>query len=372
MSVVCRFAQPQDDAELRRILRENPFSGAISLSFEREPNYFNASAIEGPFHQILAVCEPHTGRLMGMGNRSIRPLWVNGEVREIGYFNGLRADKPYREGLALARFVQQGFAAYAQWHCDGRAPFYLISVVDDNVPARRLLTSGLAGLPKLREYTRMVTHAIHPARPKSQVPLPSGLQLVRGTPEHVPAMVDCLQRNGVNQQFSPYWTSETLLSPLTPHLAIDDFFLALSGSRVVGCLALWNQQSCKQTVVRGYSGNFKRWRKVINLLAPLGGWPSLPEVGTPLNQCFVAFTAIDNDDPQIFAALLRAVYNEAAKRRYSYLLLGLPEVHPLRRVLTGYHPLEYVSQIYLAAWDDGFEEIARVDARLPGLEIAVL
>ncbi len=361
----CRLASPADDADLRQILRENPFDGNISLTFEREPDYFAAAQIEGPFHQTMVVCETESGKIMGMGDRSVRPLWVNGAPTDVGYFSGLRAREAYRRGLALARFTQQGFSYYQQLHADGRTPFYLISVIADNVPARRLLASGLKGLPKLHAYTRMVTHAIHPARPKREL-----LPIQRGTPEHIPAIVDCLNRNGTRKQFSPIWTKESLLSALTPHLVIDDFFLAFSGPRLVGCLALWDQQSVRQTVIRGYGGLYKRFRKAINLLSPLGGWPLLPDINTPLNQCFAACRAIDGDDPSIFAALLRAVHNEAARRGYSTLLLGLPETDPLRRLVSAYHPLEYISQIYLASWDDA--SIPEIDSRQPGLEIAVL
>jgi hypothetical protein len=368
----CRLAVPADDEGLRRILRENPFPGAISLSFEREPDYFLAAGIEGPFHQTMVVCESQTGSLMGMGDRATRPLWVNGQVHDVGYFSGLRARKEYREGLALARFVRQGFAYYRQLHSDGRAPFYLISIIADNLPARRLLTSGLEGLPHLQEYTRMLTFAIHPARPKPALPLREGLRLVRGSQEHLPALLDCLNRNGAHKQFFPYWTEHSLFSRLTPGLMIEDFFLVLDGNHVTGCLALWDQNSFKQVVVRGYSGALGRFRKIINWLAPLGGWPSLPATGTHLNQCYACFLAIDGNDPAIFAMLLRALHNEAARRGYSYLLLGLTESDPLCRIAQAYRPLTYTSQVYLAAWDDGLAALAAVDRRAPALEVALL
>ncbi len=363
----CRLATPADDADLRQILRETPFAGNISLSFEREPSYFAAAQMEGPFHQTMVVCETESGKIMGMGDRSVRPLWVNAQPADVGYFSGLRARETYRRGLALARFTQQGFSYYQQLHRDRRAHYYLISVIADNAPAHRLLTSGLKGLPKLHAYTRMVTHAIHPARPKREL-----LPIQCGAPEHIPAIVDCLNRNNARKQFSPVWTKENLLSPLTPHLAIDDFFLAFHDSHLVGCLALWDQQSVRQTVIRGYGGIYKHFRQTINLLSPLGGWPLLPAINTPLNQCFAAFLAIDGDDPSIFAALLRAVHNEAARRRYSALLLGLPATDPLRRLVSSYHPLEYISQIYLAGWDDGLDAISQMDGRPPALEIALL
>jgi hypothetical protein len=75
----------------------------------------------------------------------------------------------------------------------------------------------------------------------------------------------------------------------------------------------------------------------------------------------------------VFAALLRALYNHAVARAYSYVMLGLAENHPLSPVvIASYQHVKYVSQLYLAAWEDGFDAVAQVDHRLSGLEIALL
>jgi hypothetical protein len=363
-----RLAQPSDDEELRRIVRESPFPGAISLSLEREPNYFLASAIEGMFHQTLVLCELKTGEVIGMGDRSVRPRWLNGCVQDIGYFSGLRGREKYRQGLAAARFLGEGFEGMRELHKDYRASFYLLSIVADNDIARRILNSKLSYYPHLHPYTRMFAYTIQPARVKKE----SRIKITRGSLDLIPAIVDCLARSGMRTQFAPHWTRDTLLSPLTPALIIEDFFLAVSGDRVVGCLALWDQQSFKQSVIRGYSGTIARYRKIINLLSPLGGWPILPEVGTRLNHCYACFLAVDNDDPEIFSALLRALYNEAARRKYDYFMLGLAEGNPFHPIVKSYRPITYESQIYLAAWEDGYEAVAQVNTRPPALEIALL
>lgn len=362
MSHHYELAAQKDDPELRRLLRENPFAGSISLSLEREPNYFLASNIEGAFHETLVVRDSNTNQLVGVGDRSIRPLYVNGEIQNIGYFSGLRVDSQYQHGLALARFLGKGWEGQRERHKDGRAKFYLMSIVSDNNPAQRLLDSKLPHYPRLFPHTRIYTYAIHPARPKKE----SKIKITRGTSDSIPAIVDCLARNGMRRQFAPHWTEETLLSPLTPGLSISDFFLAQSGSRLRGCLALWDQQACKQIVVRGYSGGMARYRKIINLFTPL------PEPGARLNQCFASFLAVDDDDPEIFSALLRAVYNEAVRRKYAYLLLGLAEDSPFHSIVKTYRPITYKSDIYLAAWADGYDAAAQVDNRPAALEIALL
>lgn len=361
-------AGPSNDEELRAILRESPFAGSISLSFEREPNYFHASAIEGEIHQTLAVRDAQTKEMIGMGDRSIRPRWLNGRVQDVGYFSGLRGRGKYRAGLAAARFLSKGFEGMHALHQDCRAPFYLMSIISDNEVARRILTSNLPYYPHLFPYTRYFTYAIHPARVKKE----PAIKITRGSVDLIPAIVDCLSRYGMRTQFAPHWTMDTLLSVLTPALSISDFFLALRDGRVIGCLALWDQQSFKQSVIRGYGGNIARFRKIINLFSPLGGWPVLPEIGTRLNQCFASFLAVDDDDVEIFSALLCTLHNETVLRKYDYFMVGLAEASPFHAIVKSYRPITYESDIYLTAWEDGYDAIAQVDSRPPALEIALL
>ncbi len=369
-SLIFELARPEDDPSLRRLLRENPMPGSISLSFEREPNYFNASAIEGPFHQTL-VARDESGEIIGVGNRSVRPMFVNGAAREIGYMSQLRIHPKYGHGLYLARGLGVGFKLYRDLHADGRAPFYLMSIIADNLPARRLLTSSLPNYPRATEYTRMFTYAIYPTRRKRDLPLPRSLRLARGRDTDANQIVDCLNRNGARKQFASFWTCDSLFAM---NLSPSDFFLALDGDRVVGCLACWDQTAFKQTVVRGYAerGALARWRKLLNLFSRFGGWPYLPEPNTALRYSYASHLAVDDDDPAIFAALLRAVYNHNLARGFSYFMLGLAESDPLRSIVETYRPLTYVSQIYLVAWEDGYNAVAQVDARPPALEIALL
>ena len=369
-SLAFELATDADDPGLRRLLRENPMQGSVSLSFEREPNYFNASAVEGSFHQTLVAREADTAEIIGVGNRSLRPMFVNGTVQEIGYMSQLRIHPKYGKGLYLARGLAQGFKLYHDLHRDGRTPFYLMSVIEDNLPARRLLTSGLPQYPHVQEYTRMFTYAIYPVRQKRALSLPRSLRLVRGSEKYASGIVDCLNRNSICKQFAPYWTCESLfIANLNP----EDFFLSLDGECVVGCIACWDQNAFKQTVVRGYSGGIARWRKLLNAFSRLGSWPYLPEPNTPLRHSYASHLAMDNDDPIVFAALLRALYNHTFEHGYSYFMIGLAESNPLREIVKAYRPLTYISQLYLVTWDDGLDAMAKVDRHLiPALEIAML
>ncbi len=283
----------------------------------------------------------------------------------------LRIHPKYGKGLYLARGLAQGFRLYHDLHADGRVPFYLMSIIEDNIPARRLLTSRLPEFPQAQEYCRMFTYAIYPVRRKRALPLPRTLQLIRGGDQYANGILDCLNRNNARKQFAPYWTLDSLFAF---NLSPFDFFIALDGDCVVGCLACWDQNAFKQTVGRGYSGAMAHWRKFINLASQLGVSPYLPEPNTQLSHCYASHTAVDDDDPTIFAALLRALYNYSIERTYDYFMIGMAETNPLRAVAESCHPITYVSQLYLVTWgDDEKNVIASVDNKLmPALEIALL
>jgi hypothetical protein len=367
-----RLATREDEADLRNLMRNNPMPGSISLSYEREPDYFIGAGLDGLLSQTIIARDE--GGLLGMGTRAVRLMYVNGEVQETGTMSHLRVDGKRIHGVGMVRQLVRSFGKFHQLHGDGRAPFYLMSVIADNFPALRLMTSGLPGMPSAHLYARMFTYAVSPRRLRPAIKMAPGFGIERGTKEFITEILACLQRSGRRMQFAPAWSETSLFSPdQAPNLNPRDFLLAVNGSRVSGCLALWDQTPFKQTVVRSYSGSTARWRGLINLLSKVVDFPRLPEINCPLKYCYASHLAVDQDDPQIFAALLRAAYNETARRGFNYFMIGLSEASPLRPVLTrNYLHMPYPSQIYGMTWEDGAAAWARVDGRAPGLEIALL
>jgi hypothetical protein len=370
-NITFNLATPGDDPELRRLLRENPFPGKISVSFEREPNYFIGANLGNSIHQTVIARDGSSGEAIAMGGRSIRDVYINGIVKRVGYLSDLRISKGYR---VMRRELSRALTYFHNLHQDGHVPFYLSSIIEDNLAARRLFSAGLPGLPNFQEYARLYTLAIYCRRKRRRLPMPNGLRSTRGSSARIKEITACLQRNAVRYQFASHWNSDSLFNPdHTPDLAPEDFFLAQDGEKVVGCLALWDQSRFKQTVVRGYAGSLARWRGLVNVGARIFGWPILPSPHEPFHHSYACHLAVDDDNPRIFASLLRAVYNHAATQDNSYFMIGLSEAHPfLPIVKSSYRNITYKSQLYLVAWEDGLREVSRVDNRVPGLEIAII
>ena len=356
-------ARPEDDPELRRLLRDNPMDGEIRVSLEREPNAFLAAAVEGEPHRTIVARDPASGGIVGMGSRSVWNAFVNGRPVRLGYLSQLRVDRASR---GKKRLLTAGYDLIRSFRGADELPFDLTSIIADNDVARRLLGAGLPGLPIYREIEGFSTLVLPATSRPRKI---SGID--RGTRERMPGIVACLERNRPRYQFAPRFSIEDLLSPERSRgLAPEDFFIARSGNEIVGCLALWDQSGFKQVVVRSYSPRLARRRPWINLASPFLGTPRLPAPGEILPHAYLSHIAVDGDEPGIFQALVEAAYAEARTRRLVYLVTGFASRHPWLPWLTKrFRPREYASLLYTVHWEDGGEAL---DGRMPHVEVALL
>src|SRR5688500_15763676 len=95
------IATPAHEAAMRRLLRENPMRGAISITLEREPDYFAGANIGGAHDQTIVAFEDE--RLVCMGRCTTRTVWINGQIRRAGYLAELRLDARARGRFDLVR-----------------------------------------------------------------------------------------------------------------------------------------------------------------------------------------------------------------------------------------------------------------------------
>jgi hypothetical protein len=364
------LATPAHEPQLRRLLRENPMDGDIRVSFEREPDARWGAAVEGFPHATVVVSDPATGAVVGMGSRAVMDVFVNGEAQRVGYLGQLRLDRAYRGRL---RPLVEGYALLRAQRAPGEQPYDLTSIVADNTAARRLLEAGLPRLPTYRPLDAFVTLVL-PSRRGQSGRATRRTRIVPGSRELLPAIAECLARNGRRFQLARRHSVDTLLaSTRTRGLAPEDFLAATTGDRVIGCLAVWDQGAFKQTVVRGYGPRLARWRGLINIAAPLLGTPRLPAPGEALRHAYLSHVAVDEDSREVFEALLAAALTRARDRSIDHVVAGFSERHPLLAVARACgRSREYGSILYAVHGTDGAGAAARLDGRISHVEVALL
>ncbi len=365
-----RLAHAADDAEIRRLLREQALPGEIALSLEREPDAGLAAAIEGDVHQTMIARDGVNGPIIGIASRAERAVFVNGQLTRIGYLGQLRTRL---RGRRVTSLLHEGFTFCRTLHDRGDVHAYLTAVVEDNHAARRLLC-GLRSpaAPAMQRIGTLVTLVIPRGR-RRRGSVGHGIEIRQGSSEWLDEIVACLNRNGRRYQFAPLWTADDLLSTKrTPGLTADDFLVAIVKGRVVACLARWDQRSFKQVVVRGYAPQLSRWRRVINLAAPLSGVPALPEVGSPLEFVYLSHVAVDDDRSEVMRALIREVRHQMPPG-VSHMVTAFADGSPLLADASrGAAHRKYRSGLYLAYWPDGRPVVESIDTRLPHPEVAIL
>jgi hypothetical protein len=358
--LVFALAERADEADVRRLLRENELGGWVRLSLEREPDAFAAAC--GTRRDFIIARERGSGAAVGVCERTVRDAFVDGEVRRLPYLGSLRVAPPWRHRV---RMLRGGFAAVRALLGEASdLPYALTAITADNAAAQRLLAAGLPGLPAYRAAGELVTYA---TRTRTRA-WPRGVEPAK--PEDLSAIAVLLQRCYRRHQFAPVWRAADL-EQLIAHggLRPEHILVVRHGPGVRGCLAVWDRSGTRQTVVRGYVGWLGRLRPALNLVAPLAGVPRLPPPGSPLRQAYLSHVAVEDDDPAVFRPLLAAGLTLAHRRGFDVALTGLAVGHPLVAALARERPLTYRSLLYTVHWT---RAAVPTGQRMPHPEIALM
>jgi hypothetical protein len=346
------LATQADDPDIRYLLRNNPMPGAISLSFEREPNYF--ADADQPEETKQTIVAREQGRVVCVGYCTTRLRFVNGQPRRVGYLGGLRLDSSVAGRFDILR---RGYEFFRALQSQSPADFYFTSIAADNHRARNFLERNPRGMPRyefLGEFVTLLLPTEHqsPTRRVSVTPIHAGSET--GAPQLASAL------NKANQHFqlAPHWTAEQLTALRRLGLPDDDRF---DGA------ALWDQRNFKQTVVRGYAPWLALLRPVINLVARLTGKPGLPAAGQILSHAFVSHVTSTDF---FFLNHLRII---AAQQGIEWLTLGFAsDDSRLKTVRQNFRCREYHSRLYLVRWPDLGGSTADLDNRILAPEVALL
>jgi hypothetical protein len=365
MALEFGLAEPADDAELRDLLRRTGVPGEIELAFLREPSFFVAARAGNRETQTIVWRDLEAGELVGLGERSIRAAYVDGEPTTLGYLSNLRGAVEWRKSLGLAR----GYAYLRTLHDDGKVPFYVTTILEDNAEAIALLTSERARLPRYEHVGTLITyllpiHRRRRARSTAAEPVRAG---------DLADAVACLDAWNRRHQFAPVYTREDLAGAtgLVPDFVLDNLYVVRESGRVRGTLGVWDQSGFKQTVVSSYSRRLARVRRLYNACAAVRGIPGLPVEGSQLRLLHGAFLSASGDDAATTEALVERALVDWSGRGASYLVLALAEGHALSETLSRHAARRLTSRVYAVYWPD--EGVPAFDRGRPlHLEVATL
>lgn len=361
------LANPADDADLRRLLREQPMDGAIRVGFAREPSYFSGTSIGEAEDRTLIAREG--GHLVATGRCVIQRRWLNGQVRRCAYLGELRLGASVRGRWDILR---RGYACFAGEYARAPADFCFTSIVGDNHRARRLLERGIAGMPRyepLGDFTTLLLRTRNGGIPDP----PAGMKLATGEAVPLAQLAEFLNTCGRERNLALHWTPELILALGRHGLNPRDFFVLLEKGNLAGCVAVWDQRSFRQVIVHGYESWLTIARPLANLLGIWFGWPGLPAPGAPLAHAFLSPLALDPRFTHLLPLLIEAGRCAAARRGNTCVALGTADGDERWRDLArAFRGRRYASRLYAVHWPGMRPAISGLDARPCMPELALL
>jgi hypothetical protein len=341
---VFNVAGPEDDADIRALLRDSPLPGSISLTVEREPDTRIAARAEGEPHETIVARYRRTGTIAGVAARSVRDRFVNGSPARVAYLGQLRVS---HRCLSKALLIQRGFSFCRKLQQRNPCAVHLASVATDNSVARRILERGQSEWPPFTPVDDVLTLVMRAG--STRATRSDTLEICSGTEVGASALATFLWRTSARYQFAPCWNAEDLTA--LPGLELHDFMVATRNGAIAGCAALWNQRPFKQVVVRGYAPALRRSRLLLNLMAPLTGLPHLPRPGQELRFAFVSHFAIEHDDTDTAMLLVGEAAKRARTAGLDHIALGLSRRSQVANAVSmRFRHRSYSTTLYAAAW----------------------
>jgi hypothetical protein len=127
-------------------------------------------------------------------------------------------------------------------------------------------------------------------------------------------------------------------------------------------------------VARQYPAVVSALRPLINLTAPLTGFPQLPAIGQPLRLAVLSLVAVEGDDQSVLHELLRSASGVAARLGLSGAIFGTAHGTQARETVRCHFrfAIEYETRLFLAHWPDASDYIARIANATPAPELGHL
>jgi hypothetical protein len=344
-----RLATEADDAVLRGLMRENGMTTWVEMAIEREPSFFAAREFCGDEWAVIAE---EKQEVVGMYTAALRPVYVHGEPQRLGYLGGLRVAASHRHRI---RHLRQGYASIEPLApAAGTLPWWFTVVARENLAARRLLESGVRGLPTYHALGEYVTLA-----------LPAS----RGAREGLWRRADESRVDDVaafhNAHASGFELAPVLDGTLIRRIGLDRFYILERDRGIQGVAALWDQGSFKQIVALRYRRPIGRLLPAYNLYAKLFRRVPLPREGRPLRHTFIAFLALADSGRSDARRVLRDLLSHCAT---PVATLGVHVDNPWLEALGAFKPVRYPARVYGVT----FQGRPRVSARPVQPEAAFL
>lgn len=323
-----RWATPADNDALVALVRECPMEGEVGLYFDRSPDFFALSRLQGDGAKICVV-EATDGRIVGCAALAHYPaMYVDGVPHEVTYACDLRIHPAHRRG-----FVAKRIHNFLEAHAHEQGLELMFASVMRGNQAMSPVLQGKAGLVPYHPLATVRNYTVQFLLPRRS---PRGIEVRRATADDVPAMRELWTRRMSALQFAPVPAeplhTEAGLGASGP--GIEAHFVALRDGQLTGSLLCWDQRTFKRLRVLSYGPRLQRMRRWFNPIARLVGRTPLPDPGSVMPYFYAVRPCAESVAD--LRALYVAVHNSFLKGGYVFFSTMFDVRDPMAAALKGF------------------------------------
>ena len=354
-----------DEPEIRALVGSVVMPGTVSVRFGRDPDYFLGTTIQGRPCDVLIARQQKDGALAGVMVRAERQVYLDGRPARVAYIGQIRIAPRFQ-----GRWLMQRAALELAELRDRSIPYFGVIARDNPVALGAITGTRPPGGATIERIARarslaFVLHRRFVRRPRS-------LDVRQGDADHLAEIIAFLNRHGPARQLFPVVKPAEFLDGETYRgLRLEDLSIVWRDGEVAGVLGAWDQAAYKQEILDADTPRLRRLRPVYDLMARAIGGRRLPVPGEPIRTAFGCLRCTVDDDPDVFATLLRAARDRALEQGQAFLLVGFDEREPLLRTLGRRLALTYESDVFLGSLT-GAVSTSTLDGRAVHIEVATL
>lgn len=340
-----RPAQASDSDALIALIAATPQLGAITINFERTPDFFMATKIVTQSLDVWVAVERDSERVAAIFSIGHRDVYVNGERQQVRYGNDLRIHPDFQSGRTLFNLLK----CYRQ--VMGRDWMQTV-ILSDNEASLNSMGSGRSITPTYYDFGEMTTHMLYLTKPRPHSAHPFTIR--KANHNDIERMQKFFEQQAKTKQFYPHYDFIKLLNGDEYYrgLVISNYYLMFKNNDLVAMAGIWDQSSFKQTRFVAYSKLMSVARLFNNAYSKLFGGMMLPKAGNKLSYVSLHSLLVVNDDEKLFSRLLQHIYNDCLTQNYQALVCGLPAQDGRQRILEQYRSKVLRSKHFIASYHD--------------------
>jgi GNAT superfamily N-acetyltransferase len=353
--------------QMLRILLDSPMeSDGLTLCLDRSPDMLAVPKLFFDSFKCFGFFMDE--RLVGYAMICRKEVYVHGKPREIGYLANMYVLPEARKRGWLYKASEPLFKEALQEVGLGYAVTLVGNKKTETMIGRRIQKFPFIPFSKIIGIN--IVHNILITFDKRNR---SSWTVSPATLSDIPQIARLLDEEFRGRLFGPVMTERNLLKTIAnrPGFSVSDYYVAKKDGRIVGVCSAWDVSAIRNVRVMAYHKQLRLIKVLHGIVAPVMGFPALPEPGEPFREIVINDYGIENRDPRILKALISHIYHEKRKMGYNMVQIGSYEGDPILTATKGFFTQPLRSLIVFGAGDPELIDREGIDCSRAYLDIAL-